>query len=79
MRYLVKSVEGNHTVYTIEAVPTARQGEAEKTLEWACGAAVAVIVGVNQLYGGTQAGMEIGGLADEQVRLAGYDESNSTG
>jgi hypothetical protein len=72
MRYLVKTVEDNTTVYTVAAVPEPRSGEAVKTLEWACGGAVAVIVGVNQIYQGTPADESIRHLMDELVEMAGY-------
>ena len=55
MRYLMKTAEDDHLIYTVEAVPAPRPGEAVKTLEWACGAAIGVIVGVNQIYKGTPA------------------------
>jgi hypothetical protein len=73
MRYIIKSVEDGHTVYTLAAVPAPKVGEAAKTLEWACGATVAVCVGVNQIYQGTKANDAIRQIADELVGMAGYD------
>ena len=78
MRYLVKSVEGNTVIHTVEAVPEPKIGETLKTLEWACGGAVAVIVGVNQLYQGTPADDLIRHLMDELVEMAGYPTPPST-
>jgi hypothetical protein len=73
MRHIVKSMDDGHTVYTLAAIPEPRQGEAAKTLEWACGATVAVCVGVNELYKGTKANDAIKQLVDDLVSMAGYN------
>jgi Family of unknown function (DUF5677) len=73
MRYLEKAEEGSQRIYTVLAEPPVRQQEAEQTLTWACGAAVSVIVGVNQIYMYTPATAEIQKLGDEIVKLAGFD------
>jgi hypothetical protein len=73
MRYLVKTAEDGHTIYTVEAVPAPKPGEAATTLEWACGAAIGVIIGVNQIYQGTPATELIRQLMEEHVEMAGFD------
>jgi hypothetical protein len=53
----------------IEVVPVPKEEEIVKTWDWACNAVLGACVGINEVLGGTPAGMNLGALADRYQAL----------
>jgi hypothetical protein len=53
----------------IEVVPAPKQEEVIQTWDWACNAMLGACVGVNEILGGTPAGLRLKAIADEYQAL----------
>jgi Family of unknown function (DUF5677) len=76
-RHMVRIVENNETVRGIDVAPKAKQEELADTVNMACHAFIGVLVGANQMLGGTSANDRINAIFAEYQVLAGIERPRS--
>jgi hypothetical protein len=69
-RHVGSKVDCNTEYLTLIAEPTIGDAELDETLEFGCSALLGVVVGTNNLVGGTTAGKELNALFEEYRELS---------
>jgi hypothetical protein len=64
-RHLVREYEGDSVFLRVDVAPSARSEEIRATLEHLCTVVLGVLVGANDVLGGTPVGVVLRSLADE--------------
>jgi hypothetical protein len=74
-RHIVRFVENGETIRSVDISPVAKQGEIAHTIDLACHAFIGILVGVNQILGGTSVNDQLNAIVGEYQLLAGVTKS----